>query len=250
MKKTVRALLMSSAMVAGASTAEAAGISINYDTFGTLAGATFGGSGIPNDAVAISTFAGIGDDVITIGLTAHERFVAPVVTTDGAGTFYAEPGTADPDGGGPSPNGALWNVGFYISVANGNLGDYDFDLLYEFDAGSGTDVSQFGALDINAAIVFLGGNPATLSLAQDSQNLLFAFLSSPSSFVTPPTGSFNPFAAGEYTLALRTTVVGSTAGPLDITAIEVEVVPEPATLTMLLLGGAAGLAKVRRRKRT
>jgi len=45
--------LVATALIAG--NALAAPIVPQYDTFGTLTGATFGGTGIPNDAVAITT---------------------------------------------------------------------------------------------------------------------------------------------------------------------------------------------------
>jgi hypothetical protein len=41
-----------------------------YDTFGALPQATFGGSGIPNDAVAIGTFSNPAGN-FTLGLAAH-----------------------------------------------------------------------------------------------------------------------------------------------------------------------------------
>ena len=64
------------------------------DSFGTLSGATFGGSGIPNNAVAISTYTDDSGNVVTLGLTATPRYSAPAVGNDNAGTFYAMPGSA------------------------------------------------------------------------------------------------------------------------------------------------------------
>ena len=62
-----------------------------FTTFGPLPGATFGGSGIPNDAVAITTIVD-GTTTITLGLTAHQRFASPAVTNNGAGVFTAQAG--------------------------------------------------------------------------------------------------------------------------------------------------------------
>ncbi len=52
MNKILPWSLFAGALIAG--NALAAPISQSYDTFGTLAGATFGGTGIPNDAVAVA----------------------------------------------------------------------------------------------------------------------------------------------------------------------------------------------------
>ena len=227
--------------------AAAAPIAISYTSFGSLPGATFGGSGIPNDAVAVTTIVHEGA-TITLGLTATERFSNPEVGNDGAGTFFAEPGQ---NGGDPlNPlvglQGATWNFGFYIEIVGGTFGDYDIDLLYEFDPGTDTDESLFGRVDLNAFVA------PSATLAQGSQNLLFSFLSSPiPGAITPPAGSFDPFASGQYTFALRASLLNGIAPQtLGTSAIQVEVapVPEPATLTMVALGGAVALARRRRRR--
>ncbi len=62
----------------GGVNAEAAPISPTFDTFGTLSGATFGGTGIPNNAVAITRITSGGYN-ITLGLTAHGRFFNPPI---------------------------------------------------------------------------------------------------------------------------------------------------------------------------
>ena len=57
-------------------------------TFGSLPQATFGGSGIPNNAVQMGHNVG----GVDLGLTATQRFTSPALTNDGAGTFFATPG--------------------------------------------------------------------------------------------------------------------------------------------------------------
>src|SRR5690606_11157788 len=98
-------------------------------TFGTLSGATFGGKGIPNDSVTITTIVD-GGLTITLGLTATPRFSNPAVSTTGldsnnVGIYYAVAG-GDIDHG--KPNYAKWNVSF---EAQGLTANYSISLLYD-----------------------------------------------------------------------------------------------------------------------
>ena len=187
-------------------TTQAASISPTFDTFGLLPAATFGGSGIPNDAVAITTFVD-GANTITLGMNATERFINPHVGDDGAGTFFAPTGAnfGDPAFGPPfSANlGAAWNFNFYVSIAGGGvIGDYGVSLLYDFDPGAGTDESLLGEINFN------GLGPLPFPLAEGSENLLFGFLTVPAPFLTPPPGAFDPDADAEYSFALRVSSLG------------------------------------------
>jgi len=83
----IRKTLFTLALMAAATASQAAPVSPFYTTFGNLAGATFGGSGIPTDPTAITTANGV-----TLGLTAFGRYANPSLTNDGAGTFTATPG--------------------------------------------------------------------------------------------------------------------------------------------------------------
>ena len=208
------------------STVSAITITPTGTTFGSLPAATFGGSGIPNDSVEITT---IGN--LTLGLTATQRFANPAVTNDGAGTFFA-------GAGGDTLNGApaygQWNFDFYIK----GLGQSQFvKLYYDNNAAVGNDVSSFFPTAVDG---------------QDSWNLGMGFLNG---------GIFNPNTSGEYGFALvayQNGVPSDTSGesllaPREIgrTSILVKVgspsVPD-ASGTVLLLGSAlAGLALVRRR---
>lgn len=234
--------------IAGA--AQSAPVIPAFTSFGSLPQATFGGSGIPNDAVAITTFSSGGND-FTLGMSASQRFLNPVVTNDGAGTFGSVAGAnfGDPTfATSPSAtSGAAWNFNFFIDiVGTATIGDFDVVLLYDFDAAAGTDESQHGVLDFNA----LGAG--ALSTSQGSQNLLFGFLAVAIPGITPPPGVFDPNAGGEYTFSLRVSESGGGAllGESAI-AVDVAAVPEPSSLplfaSLLVIGGLARARRNRRR---
>src|SRR5581483_6837101 len=135
MKRISRVLVLSIFVFSLATfTATATPVAVSFTTFGTLSGATFGGSGIPNNAVAITTVLDNGN-TITLGLTATQRYANPALTNNGAGVFLAQPGGDGVDG---QPSYALWNFDFYV---NSTGGSYKFDLLYDFDPATGTDQS-------------------------------------------------------------------------------------------------------------
>ncbi|MBC8126351.1 MAG: hypothetical protein H8M99_04285, partial [Gloeobacteraceae cyanobacterium ES-bin-144] len=110
---TKRYISFLSAFVIGSASLSAISITPSFDSFGTLAAATFAGTGIPNDSVAISTFG-----TTTLGLTAHQRYDNPALSNDGAGTFAAGVGNDAAHG---QPTYAIWNFGFYYSgIDSGN----------------------------------------------------------------------------------------------------------------------------------
>lgn len=228
-------LLAFTAILSLAATAHATPV---FDTFGPLDDATFGGQGIPNDEVAISSQFIDGDVVITVAMSATQRFSNPPLTNNGAGTYFATPGSNFGGNNESASEGALWNFNFYMKVAGTNgatpvLADYQIDLFYDFDTSFDTAIGSLGKINITNAI--LGSANPGATLLEDSQNLMFGFLASAiPGVITPPPGAFDPNALGEYNFAIQVSRAGF---GVEAVAMDVQVVPEPAGLTLLGLGG-------------
>lgn len=227
--KSIHCTLSPLFVAAGVVTAGAAPITPTYTTFGTLSGATFGGSGIPNNAVAITT---IGD--VTLGLTAHQRYFNPPVANDGAGTFTAVNG-GDIYSSPPQPGYARWNFAWYVKN-NSTTTTYAVDLLYDFDPAVGTDETSLGS------VLF----PLFPTIkAEDSWNLGMSFLGMSATYISPPAtvtapsySSFDPHADGQYSFALILRDAGS-GSELGRAAINVNVVPDGGG-TLAIFGLAMG----------
>lgn len=240
MKKSLLPLL--ALVISAAGSAFAAPVVPTYTTFGNLAGATFGGSGIPTNPTAITTIVD-GNNTIKLGLTAFGRYSNPAIANDGAGVFTAGVGINDGLGTPPQLLGTTWGFGYYIDITGGGkFGNYSIDLLYDLDAGAGTNESALGQIH------FSMGLPA-FSHFEDSQNLYFGFLASNANLpviVPPAFTAFDGNAAGEYSFAL--VVKNSSGAELGRSAILVNTVPDAASTATLLLAGFAGLVALRRRR--
>lgn len=164
----------------------AATVDPSYDFFGSLPGADFGGSGIPNHSVAQSMFE-TAEAPGLLGLSAAQRFGSPEVTNDGAGTFFAQPGISDSSYESDFGSGlSLWNLNFYIDPGAGSFFDTSltFELYYETVPGQITTL-QLGSLE---------------STAQGSENLGFNWMNA----IADGQGNdpFDPFAEGLYSFGL------------------------------------------------
>ena len=104
-------------------------------TFGSLPANSFGGSGIPTNAVMKG-----GNHGVVIGLSATQRYSSPALTNDGAGTFFATPGYST---GAPVNVGfADWNFDYFVGSATNH--DY-FTLFVDLDPAVGNSLGSLAA---------------------------------------------------------------------------------------------------------
>ncbi|RYD45573.1 MAG: VPDSG-CTERM sorting domain-containing protein [Verrucomicrobiaceae bacterium] len=165
-------------------------------TFGTLPGATFGGSGISNQNVTVTTIQD-GSRTLTLGLTVTPRYSNPAVANTGldsnnAGTFYAIVG-------GDVANGkstyAQWNIGYYFDVP-ANAG-YSVSFLYD---AKNPNLGDTPSSSVNGLVMAFNGKQNSVNLGMSS------YFGS----------GFNPNAQGEYSFALVVKKNGTELGRSSI----------------------------------
>jgi hypothetical protein len=213
--------------------ASAAPISPTFGTFGPLAGATFSGTGIPNNPVAITTVGGL-----TIGLAASQRVSGPNLGHNGAGT-YSAPAGVSPFNPSPADPYAMWNFNMYVSGATASMA---FRLFYDFNPAEGNDINTHGTITVPGAAITGGQGENSWNLGMD-----FLATTNPAFGIVAPTGTFDPNARGQYTFALVAYELNGAALGNEIgrSAIAVNV-PEPGTFALAGLA-LLGLAAARRR---
>jgi len=199
-------------------------------TFGPLSGATWGGSGIDNNNAEITTITlpnptGAAANVITLGLEANPRLTPGVLANNGAGTYFATPGSSA-----GHPTWANWNMGFYIGASPDNtLGQYTFTLTYGLEGGSSFTFDPMLILD----------NTGAPNTAQNSENLGFSFLSI-------PIGGFDPNAFGTYDFTLNAYAGQILVGSDSAKVVVGNGVPDGGNTLALLGFAACGLVAFKR----
>jgi len=184
--------------------------------------------------------AGRAEPLLVIG--ASQRFDNAALTNDGAGTYFANFGNDASSS--PVAGYAKWNFNFH--VGGPNTQSYYYRLFYDFNPAAAGTQPSFGVIDL--LTLPQGG------VAQNSWNLGMGFLTSGAPGVTPPPGVFNALMTGTYSFALvaytqtgrRNMPFGDEVGRV---AMNVNVVPEPASI-VLMATGLIGTGIVVRRRRT
>jgi hypothetical protein len=201
---------------------------------------TFGGTGIPTNAVTYNSFLNGG---INLALAATPRFDNAPVTNNGAGTYFANAGP-DACTTGPSCPGAglaTWNFNYHVSGSAAS--QYNYRLYYYVAPNTNFATAWTSTCTGGGILCF-----ANTGL-QNSSNLGFNIIDQNGPFAP----NFNAALIGTYGFALvayqKSGTLGQSFGPeVGRVVMNVSTVPEPSTYA-LMATGFAGLAALARRRR-
>lgn len=232
-------------------TTTAAPITIGAQNFGDVNDASdtdvnYGGSGIPTDPVAWSTFTDAAGNTLILGLGSHGRYGNPDPTNPSDNVYEGVTGLNN-GGRAGALEGATWNFNWFAEVipaenSTTTLADLGVELLYDFDPGAGTEESDHGVIPLSS---FASQSDTPVFVSQSSQNATFGWLQPDSTFLAvTPDNFFDPFAPGEYTFALQSDV-----GDVGI-QVNVSEVPLPAAAWLFLsaMGGLFGVKRWGRKR--
>ncbi len=166
---------------------------------------------------------------IQIGLRAVERF-SPVPLSNSGSNYVAQAG----ESGSPGSGLSTWNYEAHVDLRGSGLSFEDFTITFT------TSVLNHSTLDFQADLEVFSAVPAgTLNNVE-----LFQLSLNPGFFFS----GLDPFALGSYPFDLNLTPKSGVNGPTLSASMVVEVIPEPTSAGLVLLGLGTVIGVARRRK--